>query len=101
VNHLRQLMIEELQRRNFAATTIRTYVKGVEDFSQYFHRRPDQLGPEHIRRYQRAFGSALSGMLAQLIKFHLLRHAGNTGEGLRFCNPGTAECVVWMKIHYR
>ncbi len=45
-------MIEELQRRNFAATTIRTYVKGVEDFSLYFHRRPDQLGPEHIRRYQ-------------------------------------------------
>ena len=52
MNHLRQLMIEELQRRNFAATTIRTYVKGVEDFSLYFHRRPDQLGPEHIRRYQ-------------------------------------------------
>jgi len=45
-------MIEELQRRNFAENTIRTYVKGVEDFSQYFHRRPDQLGPEHIRRYQ-------------------------------------------------
>jgi integrase/recombinase XerD len=52
VNHLRQLMIEELQRRNFAESTIRTYVKGVEDFSLYFHRRPDQLGPEHIRRYQ-------------------------------------------------
>jgi hypothetical protein len=38
-------MIEELQRRNFAATTIRTYVKSVEDFSLYFHRRSDQLGP--------------------------------------------------------
>lgn len=52
MNHLCQLMIEELQRRNFAATTIRTHVRGVEDFSLYFHRRPDQLGPEHIRRYQ-------------------------------------------------
>jgi hypothetical protein len=52
VTHLRQLMIEELQRRNFAETTIRSYVHGVEHFSRYFHRRPDQLGPEHIRQYQ-------------------------------------------------
>ena len=52
MTHLRQLMIEELQRRNFAETTIRSYVHGVEHFSQYFHRSPDQLGPEHIRKYQ-------------------------------------------------
>ena len=52
MTHLRQLMIEELQRRNFAETTIRSYVHGVEHFSRYFHRRPDQLGPEHIRQYQ-------------------------------------------------
>jgi integrase/recombinase XerD len=52
VTHLRQLMIEELHRRNFAETTIRSYVHGVEHFSRYFHRRPDQLGPEHIRQYQ-------------------------------------------------
>jgi integrase/recombinase XerD len=45
-------MIEELHRRNFAETTIRSYVHGVEHFSRYFHRRPDQLGPEHIRQYQ-------------------------------------------------
>jgi integrase/recombinase XerD len=52
VSRLRQLMIEELQCRNFSETTIRSYVHGVEHFSQYFHRRPDQLGPEHIRQYQ-------------------------------------------------
>lgn len=51
-DHLRQLMIEELQRRNFAETTIRSYVHGVEHFSRYFHRSPDELGPEHIRKYQ-------------------------------------------------
>jgi len=45
-------MIEELRRRNFADTTIRSYVHGVEHFSRYFHRRLDQLGPEHIRQYQ-------------------------------------------------
>jgi site-specific recombinase XerD len=52
-------MIEELQRRNFAETTIRSYVHGVEHFSQYFHRRPDQLGPEHIRQYQAMLFSKL------------------------------------------
>ncbi len=45
-------MLEELRRRNFAETTIRSYLHGVEHFSRYFHRPPDQLGPEHIRRYQ-------------------------------------------------
>ena len=38
MTHLRQLMIEELQCRNFAPGTIRAYVHGVEHFSQYFHR---------------------------------------------------------------
>jgi len=52
VTHLRQIMLEELRRRNFATTTIESYIHGVEHFSQYFHRPPDQLGPEHIRQYQ-------------------------------------------------
>ncbi len=52
MTHLRQLMLEELRRRNFADTTIRSYLHGVEHFSRYFRRRPDQLGPEDIRKYQ-------------------------------------------------
>ena len=59
MTHLRQLMIEELQRRNFAESTIRSYVHGVEHFSQYFHRRPDRLGPQHIREYQAMLFSKL------------------------------------------
>ena len=59
MTHLRQLMIEELQRRNFAETTIRSYVHGVEHFSRYFHRSPDRLGPEHIRQYQAMLFSKL------------------------------------------
>ena len=59
MTHLRQLMIEELRRRNFAENTIRSYVHGVEHFSRYFHRRPDQLGPEHIRQYQAMLFSKL------------------------------------------
>ena len=54
MNQLRQLMLEELRRRNFADTTIRCYLRGVAHFSRYSFRRgaPDQLGPEHIRKYQ-------------------------------------------------
>ena len=51
VTHLRQIMLEELRRRNYAESTIRCYIRTVEHFSRYFHRPPDQLGPEHIRQY--------------------------------------------------
>ena len=47
-------MLEELQRRNYAPSTIDCYLRTVEHFSRYFHRPPDQLGPAHIREYQAA-----------------------------------------------
>jgi integrase/recombinase XerD len=52
VNQLRQLMLEELQRRNFADTTIRTYLHGVDALQPVLSSPPDQLGPEDIRKYQ-------------------------------------------------
>src|SRR6266567_1427754 len=45
-------MLEELQRRNYSQTTVKGYLKIVEAFASYFHRSPDQLGPEQIRAYQ-------------------------------------------------
>ena len=54
MTHLRKIMLEELQRRNYAQSTIDCYIRTLEHFSRYFHRPPDQLGPEHIREYQAA-----------------------------------------------
>jgi integrase/recombinase XerD len=52
VTHLRKMMLEELQRRNYSEATTRCYIRTVEDFSRRFKRPPDRLGPEHIREYQ-------------------------------------------------
>jgi len=45
-------MLEELQRRNYAPTTVDAYVRALREFAAYFKRPPDQLGPDHIRQFQ-------------------------------------------------
>ena len=52
MTQLRQKMLDELQRRNYSQNTVNTYMHAVEEFSRYFHRSPDRLGPDHIRQYQ-------------------------------------------------
>ena len=52
MTHLRKMMLEELERRNYAQTTIDCYIQTIEDFARHFRRPPDQLTPEHIREYQ-------------------------------------------------
>ena len=52
MTNLRKMMLEELERRNYAQTTTRAYLQTIEDFARYFQHPPDQLGPEHIREYQ-------------------------------------------------
>ena len=51
MTHLRKMMLEELERRNYTENTTRAYIRTIEDFARYFKRPPDQLGPEQIRTY--------------------------------------------------
>ena len=48
---LRQRMLEDMQVRNLSPHTQRAYTERVARFARYFHRSPDQLGPEEIRTY--------------------------------------------------
>ena len=52
MTHLRKMMLEELERRNYAQSTIHSYLRAVAEFSLHFHRPPNQLGSDHIRHYQ-------------------------------------------------
>ncbi len=54
MTQLRQIMLDELERRNYAQSTVRNCIRTVEHYSQHFHRASDQLGLEHIRGYQAA-----------------------------------------------
>jgi integrase/recombinase XerD len=51
VTTLMQRMREELVRRNYAATTIHSYLKAVEHFREHVNAPLDQLGPDDIRSY--------------------------------------------------
>ena len=49
---LRQRMLDELERRNYSPATVRSYLGAVQEFAEHFHCSPEQLGAEHLRRYQ-------------------------------------------------
>ena len=44
--------VSELQRRNYSPSAIRGYLGAVRQFAEHFHCSPEQLGAEHLRRYQ-------------------------------------------------
>jgi site-specific recombinase XerD len=52
MTRLRQMMLEELERRNYNDSTIRNYLRWVEQYARYFGKSPDKLGLGHLRSYQ-------------------------------------------------
>jgi hypothetical protein len=48
VTHLRKMMLEELEHRNYAASTTRAYLRAVDEFARYFNRPPDQGAPAPV-----------------------------------------------------
>jgi len=49
---LRQRMIDDMRVRNLAPLTQTCYLQQVSLFARYFHKSPEELGPEEIRSYQ-------------------------------------------------
>ena len=52
MTRLRKMMLEELQRRNYSQSTVRAYIRAVQQLAAYFHQPPDRLGPEQMRVFQ-------------------------------------------------
>ena len=52
MTHLRKRMLEELQRRNYSESTIRGYLRAVQQFAVHFGKSPDKLGPDDLTSYQ-------------------------------------------------
>ena len=57
MTRLRQQTLEELERRNYSANTIRVYLRAVEDFACYFKRRPRSI---RTRAYSRVSSSPVT-----------------------------------------
>jgi hypothetical protein len=49
---LRQRMLEDLQIRNYAPSTVECYIRSVAEFAKHFKKSPELLGPEEIRSWQ-------------------------------------------------
>ena len=55
MTHLRKMMLDELQRRNYAHTTAEAYIRALRNFAAYYHVPPDRLGPEANTRISALF----------------------------------------------
>jgi site-specific recombinase XerD len=49
---LRRRMIEDMQVRNLAPQTQRSYLQQISQFARHFSKSPERLGPDDIRTYQ-------------------------------------------------
>ena len=52
MTQLRQMVLDEVQRRNYAPITIKQYLRIIDDFGAYFGKPIAKFGPNHIRSHQ-------------------------------------------------
>jgi integrase/recombinase XerD len=78
MTHLREMMLDELQRRNYAKNTSDAYIRALRDFAACYNLPPDQLLPEQIRSYQ----------------LHLMREKGLAPKSV-------IQIMAAMKFFYR
>jgi site-specific recombinase XerD len=52
MTRLRKLMLDELERRNYAKATGDAYIHALKEFAVHYDRPPDQLGPNQISQFQ-------------------------------------------------
>lgn len=92
---LRQRMIEDMQIRNLAATTQKTYVHEVARFARHFGKSPELLGAEEIREYQiyqlRERGLSPASLVKIVAALRFLY-----GQTLK--KPGTVEAIRSPKV---
>jgi hypothetical protein len=82
MTHLRKMMLEELQRRNYSKHTAEAYIRALRDFAAYYNLPPDRLPPEQIRSYQ----------------LHMMREkrlADNPASQSAFCRRALPDGSAW------
>ena len=48
---LRERMLQDMQLRGFSERTQECYVRSVRQLAQHYHKSPDQISEEELRRY--------------------------------------------------
>ena len=88
MTRLRQLMIEELRRRNFADSTIRSYIHGMEHFSQSID-VPISLA---LAALPMLFDWMVVGQVMPVNPAHAVRGPKHTQRrGRRECSPDSSD----------
>jgi integrase/recombinase XerD len=106
---LRRRMEEDLRLCTYSAGTTRSYTAAVADFARYFHKSPDQLGPEEIRIYllyllnERKFAWQTLQVRRSALKFLYTRTLKRTWFDAEVVKPKVRRKlpVVWSREEVR
>ena len=99
MTHLRQRMIEDMGIRNLADNTQSAYLQQVIAYAAYFHRSPEELGPEAVRSYQlylmntRRLSPSSISVVTGALRFLYKAPSNATGPSIRFrCPNDPSSC---------